>query len=89
MKMTVVNAPTRDLACPGCEAPLTGAAHPDSDEQPRPGDLSICIYCAELLQFTDTLGLKRLSDDEIKLLPKDSQEEILVVMRQIKKRQPN
>lgn len=89
MKTIVVDSPACDLACPGCKAPLTGVELPDSKVQPRPGDLSICIYCAELLQFTATLGLKRLSDDEIKLLPKDSQEEILVVMRQIKKRQPN
>lgn len=38
--------------CPGCGAHLDAATGVLGDEGPRKDDLTICVYCAGLLQFT-------------------------------------
>ena len=32
---------------------------------PSPGDITICLYCGHLMAFSDTLGLRDLTDAEI------------------------
>lgn len=44
--------------CPGCNHLLDGLTGVDHDRQPSPGDVTICAYCNEVLQFTDDMSLK-------------------------------
>lgn len=79
MKLQKVDAPEEGLKCPKCKASLNGVTHRTDEARPRPGDLSICVYCKQALQFTDTLGLKTLSRTAFKKLPMDCQNELRAV----------
>lgn len=50
--MTVRNAPT---LCPGCDSMLDASSWAMEADMPapEPGDLTICLYCGELLMFDD------------------------------------
>lgn len=52
------SAPT----CPHCKHLLDGFTHPTGDATPSAGDVSVCCYCAECIEFTD-------SDTGLKLVP--------------------
>lgn len=64
-------------SCPVCHANLSAVGSPNGD-MPKPGDITICAYCASVLTFTDGLGLEQageLSPEEQKLV--DSTLEVL------------
>jgi hypothetical protein len=48
--------------CPKCGGNLDGALNTTGDGHPEKGDLSICVYCGELLQFTASLKLELLPE---------------------------
>ncbi len=48
-------------SCPNCGKVLDSATSIRSDGPPDPGALSVCMYCAALLQFQPALGLVRLA----------------------------
>jgi len=56
--------------CPYCGKVLDGASNSKA-EKPNPGDLSVCVYCAGLCQFTATLALERLPAATFEALPAD------------------
>ena len=58
---------TVEAACPHCRRRLDAATGFD-EHAPRPGDLSICLYCSAVLQFTPT-GFVLFPEHEIKALP--------------------
>jgi len=60
------NKPT----CPQCKATLDGASHADST--PEPGDLTICVYCTALLQFSDSMTLVGMDIDDISPADRES-----------------
>lgn len=44
--------------CPSCDQPLDGHLGTRPGQAgPKPGDISICVYCAELLVYGDGLRL--------------------------------
>ena len=46
--------------CPKCKMILNGATHlQDVEKSPRPGDVTVCVVCAEVLVFDDDLMLRR------------------------------
>lgn len=52
--------------CPYCETKLDAATDLETVVMPKPGDISICIKCAQLLIFTDDLTLRKpIPADEI------------------------
>ena len=56
-------------ACPSCSRQLTGATaigqgDKPSDNRPKRGDATICIYCGALLVFTRGLKLRHATEDE-------------------------
>lgn len=64
-------------ACPICFHELDSATDIVGNDKPKPGDLSVCLYCAELLVFDDALrhvsldengGLESLEPEERRLL---------------------
>lgn len=45
--------------CPFCDAYLDSATELGSKRRPSPGDLSVCLYCAEVLIFGATKNLRK------------------------------
>lgn len=42
--------------CPTCESKLDGATAIDGEQtMPEPGDITVCVYCTEVLEFTTTM----------------------------------
>lgn len=53
----------RARECPGCGAALDGALHVGEEEHaPTPGDVSICMYCRDIMIFEEEAF--RLPTDE-------------------------
>jgi hypothetical protein len=38
--------------CPNCGKLVDGATGIDTEYLPKPGDISVCLYCATVLHFT-------------------------------------
>jgi hypothetical protein len=60
--------------CPYCETRLDAATNLAKVIMPKPGDISVCIQCAQILIFADDLTLRKplpadkiTITDEIKL----------------------
>ena len=51
--------------CPTCKKLLDGFIAVDHEHIPKPGDLSICAYCSEVLQFTEDMSFKQASVEAI------------------------
>lgn len=45
--------------CPHCDARLDSAERPSGDD-PSPGDVSVCFYCARLLLFAEDMSIEKL-----------------------------
>jgi hypothetical protein len=43
--------------CPSCHKCLDASTHPKGNAKPKPGDVSVCMYCTAPLQFTAGLAL--------------------------------
>lgn len=55
--------------CPNCGHTLNGATSIGHEQDPTPGDLTVCIDCASPLEFTPELGLRRI---DLETLPSDA-----------------
>ncbi len=51
--------------CPikGCGAVLDAAS--GGAEAPKPGDVTVCMYCGEWLVFTEVMDLRPITEEEI------------------------
>lgn len=62
--------PTKHIIIPLSKCPLCGyemdcvTCVDTPDQAPRPGDLTICIKCGEVLVFTEELGLRIPTKEE-------------------------
>jgi hypothetical protein len=64
--------------CPTCESKLDAAtAFDDSGATARPGDVTICVYCNEILEFTEELMLVKV---DITTLPAELQDQLAMVI---------
>jgi len=52
-------------ACTACGQRLDMASGVDGDARPTPGDLSVCIHCANVMTFTNNLLLRTLTTHEL------------------------
>jgi hypothetical protein len=55
---------------------------------PRPGDLTICAYCRGVLRYTDGLGVRPVSDDELVELSDLTQAKIAMLREMICRHPP-
>lgn len=51
--------------CPCCKKLLDGFTSIDHNKKPKSGDVMICAYCNEVLQFTDDMSLQLASPEVI------------------------
>jgi hypothetical protein len=71
MKTTIIVRPDEgDPTCPMCNAKLDAATHLPGKAVPKPGDVSVCAGCGELLQFTDRMGLEKMEQEKLAQLSK-------------------
>jgi len=60
--MKDVRIPTH--SCLHCHGDLSAATNVTSNEKPKEGDLSICVYCGHLMAFTKDIALRELTPEE-------------------------
>lgn len=73
--------------CPRCFAPLEAATPVASGQPsrgPAPHDLSVCLYCGEILQFDEQLQLRVPSPEEVAVLPGILREQLEVAQRVVR-----
>jgi hypothetical protein len=71
--------------CPHCGHPIDGAAAVASERAPEPGDVTICIYCADILEFDEHMVLRRC---DIEKLEPDFLDHVLALRRTAVRIQP-
>lgn len=65
----MLNTKTNESAhCPACKTKLSAASGPYGLQQPRPGDLSLCLKCLAWLRFNQDMTMRLLTLSEIELL---------------------
>lgn len=78
--------------CPKCNTTLDGGMGiEDITARPKPGDITICVYCESLLCFTDDLQLRAMTFKERIELPEETQRALnfgLDKLREVKKEHP-
>lgn len=62
----------KGASCPSCRHTLPLACGIDHEDEPKPGDLTLCIRCAAYLQFDDDLQLEIFPEVELLDLPDDT-----------------
>jgi hypothetical protein len=55
--------------CPLCGKELDAASGMDHDNAPKPGDVSVCLGCAQPLVFNDDLTVRAMTASEVADLP--------------------
>lgn len=65
MKKKIVHTRTRMTPCPSCGKPLDCATGVDGKSKPKFGDVSVCLYCGEILSFGMGLVLQPLTDEQM------------------------
>lgn len=79
----MVDRPTLDdfampaARCPACNRLATHALETrPNGGAPIAGDLTVCISCRAVLEFTAAPGLRRLTPDELRALPDETRREL-------------
>ena len=76
-----------ESVCPTCGYNMDEATPAfDEQAQPKPGDLSICLNCGEMLEFDESLHLTRFAYGKLSTLDLDTQFQLMKVSSRIKER---
>jgi hypothetical protein len=63
--------------CPTCESKLDAASASDGSETTiMPGDVTICVYCTEILEFTEEFMVEKV---DITTLPIELQDSLAMI----------
>lgn len=55
----------------------------DPHDLPDPGSLSVCVYCATLLRFTENLSVERAPDELVQNLSPSDRREVLLLQQAV------
>lgn len=68
-----------DDNCPKCQKHINAATATDGDSglEPTPGDVTVCVGCAGILQFDGSMKLKELSFEDLSSMDTETQAELL------------
>lgn len=61
--------------CPECRSTLDGATGVDHDERPKPGDVSLCLYCGTILVFEED-RLRRAQEKDLAEIPETDKKKL-------------
>ena len=76
---------TPKTACPDCQMPIDALNGANHDHAPRPGDRSICAYCACLMVINDDMTMRAATQDEIeKLLQNETIRQAVMLVRMVR-----
>ncbi len=73
--------------CPSCKHLVDSATPAKGDCDPSPGDVSLCLYCGELLEFNQHLKVVLASEQTTSQLSVKQLAIIATLQREIKLRQ--
>lgn len=59
---------TPPVRCPACDHLVDAATSTQGEATPSPGDLSVCVYCAAVLEFADDLRLTLMTQEQVDAL---------------------
>lgn len=60
--------------CCACNKLIDAATSADGDsEPPGPGDITICVYCGEVLEYQDNMDIAKLSEKSFASIPDGTQ----------------
>lgn len=62
--------------CPYCDEKLNAATNVEEKHKPGPGDITLCLYCCNILYFDDEMVPTRFTKEEWEELDKELQERI-------------
>jgi hypothetical protein len=65
--------------CLNCERLVDGASGVDTKGKPRPGNITVCIYCGHLMAFARDLSMRELTGEEMREIAGD--ERVLAAQR--------
>ncbi len=68
------------LTCTGCGEQMDCSMNTAGDEEPTPGDVTVCILCREPMRYGPTLALEPL---DLATVPPDVRQRIETVQRAI------
>jgi hypothetical protein len=51
--------------CLNCGKLIDGASGVDTKAKPRPGYITVCIYCGHLMAFAKDLSMRALTEEEM------------------------
>jgi len=71
--------------CPVCEAKLDAASPVEGEQQPGPGDVSICFYCTAFLEFDQDMNVIKITQKTLSELSAATLAELIQVRLHIKK----
>lgn len=60
-----------ETKCLNCGHKLDAASSIKHDNAPKPGDVTLCIECSHIMIFTQDMGLRNLSSEEMDEIAKD------------------
>lgn len=72
MKETYITK-TPGAPCCCCGEILDMAGTDEGPYRPTPGDYTVCLYCATVLVFTETLALRKATDADWREMPEETQ----------------
>ena len=65
---------------PKCNCPICGyqpdcaSAADNSDSRPKPGDITVCLKCGEIMEFGSRMELQEASLDTLKAIQQDPEQ---------------
>ena len=68
------------MVCPTCGSSLDKAGSPNCNgASPRPGDITLCVYCGEIGKFDFALQMQKLNEEELTELKEEYTETFVMV----------
>jgi len=71
MTESVYQGPVKQQPCPACKAAIGGATSWGGSAGPGPGDLAVCLYCAAIITFDETMTLRLLRLEDMRRLERE------------------
>ena len=62
---------TKPSYCTSCKKILDGTTCVNDEVKPNPGDITICMYCGNVMAFDDDLSLRNLTIEEKHMVAND------------------
>ena len=80
MKAHIITEDKTSHTCPTCGGVLNAATGAGHDAIPVEGDITICSYCGEILNFGERLKLYKISSEKLKEIKYESPEDYKLIL---------